>query len=209
MSPVIPRHWMERLVREPQRQDPYRSKSKPRGTPQCSECGSVSIRGSWVPLKAAMDKSPPRLILKGALKCPACRQLEDRYAMGVIELRGDSWKTKQDAILKTIQKTEKIARLKNDQQRILWSKPFRGYFKIYVSLPELAKHIGRELERTFKGVTEYERSSEEPYIRVRWWSDLPHQGQEPGAPLAIKRKSRLSIKSKSSRPKSKSFRNRG
>lgn len=91
--------------------------------------------------------------------------------MGVIEFRGEKWKEQADQVLETVERTEEIARARNDQERLLWSRTYRGVTKIYVSLPELARQVGRTLQRTFKGKVEYVRSTEEPYLRVVWNSD--------------------------------------
>ncbi|MEK6705564.1 MAG: hypothetical protein AABZ06_07230 [Bdellovibrionota bacterium] len=88
-----------------------------------------------------------------------------------MELHGQRWRKKSDLVFQTINKTEHIERIRNDQERILWLGSNRQVTKIYVSLPELARHIGRELEKSFKGKTEFTSSNEEPYLRVVWDSD--------------------------------------
>ena len=108
---------------------------------------------------------------KGELKCPACRQLEDHFAMGVVELHGELWKTKRDLVLNTIYNTEGVARFRNDQERILWLHESEPVTKVYVSLPELARQVGRQLQKSFHGKTMYHRSTEEPFLRVIWNSD--------------------------------------
>jgi len=194
-----------RLTKEPRRKDPYRSKTKPAGTPQCPKCLAFNVRGSWVPQGKSNgstdgDKHP-------SLLCPACRQLKEKYAMGVVELHGENYRKNKKVIVSTLQKTEKILRVRNDQERILWTNLSEGVLKIYVSLPELARQMGRELEKAFKGITEYSHSPEEPYLRVRWWSDAESGGHEPGAPLRLKKKNPMKPKS-APKPKSKAFRGR-
>lgn len=184
--------------KESARQDPYRSQSKPRGTPQCPVCESVSIQGRWVSSRQMRTLSPSVLVT-GELKCPACRQLEDRFASGVIELTGENWKKNKEMVMNTINNTQEIARNRNDQERVLWIKDTGEVTKVYVSLPELARQIGRELERSFQGKSEYKQSTSEPYLRVRWHSDLPHMKHRPGAPFPLKEQPQ---------PKSKSFRTR-
>lgn len=103
--------------------------------------------------------------------CPACRQLRERYAGGVVEVRGPTWREKAEEVEHTIENAEKVARARNDQERILWKRAFRNGMKYYVSLPELARHIGRVLGRSFKGEVEYHHSTEEPYLRVVWDSE--------------------------------------
>lgn len=166
--------------KETARNDPYRSQEKPLGTPRCPECKSINIRGRWLSPTHVKALRTPGLATR-KLKCPACRQLNDRFAMGVIELHGRTWESKKDEVMNTIQNAEEIARNRNDQERVLWTQRKDNITKIYVSLPELARHIGRVLERSFKGKVEYKRSTEEPYLRVRWQSDLPHMKHRPGS----------------------------
>jgi NMD protein affecting ribosome stability and mRNA decay len=178
--------------REPRRQNPYRSKDKEAGSPFCRDCGAILHKGKWVasqpidaPMRLPLSLRPAsvRATLRSSAEklgqvtafrsqtlCPACKQLADRYALGVIELHGDSWKLQEKEVLNMIRNSEKIARARNDQERILWRQTRGDTTKIYVTLPELARHIGRSLQKTFKGKTEYRRSSEEPFLRVVWHS---------------------------------------
>ncbi|OFZ53636.1 MAG: hypothetical protein A2428_16635 [Bdellovibrionales bacterium RIFOXYC1_FULL_54_43] len=105
------------------------------------------------------------------LACPACRQKRDRFAQGVVELHGSAWRHNSNRVFEAIGITEQIERARNDQERVLWSRTMEGVTRIYVSLPELARHIGEELQRCFKGKIEYLRSNEEPYLRVVWHSE--------------------------------------
>ncbi|MDR3607075.1 MAG: hypothetical protein P4M08_06820 [Oligoflexia bacterium] len=195
--------------KETARTDPNRSQNKSAGMPRCPVCRSVCVRGRWLPSAQARSKKPLFLI-SGELTCPACKQLEQRFALGVVELHGEHWKEKEKMVNNTIRRTEKIARVRNDQQRVLWTQERGGVTKVYVTLPELARRIGRELEKSFQGIAEYEHSTEEPYLRVRWWSDLPHMAHQEGAPLGMKRKSRAAtgLRVESSEHKSRSFRGR-
>ena len=196
--------------KETGRTDPNRSQSKTAGITRCPVCGSMAVRGRWLPAPQAKSKKPVFLVTSEQ-KCPACKQLEQRFALGVVELHGAHWKAKMELVNNTIRNTEKIARSRNDQERILWTKDLGDVTKVYVTLPELARRIGRELEKSFQGVAEYEHSTEEPYLRVRWWSNLPHMAHRVGAPLELKRKSKApsALQLESSQHKSKSFRGRG
>lgn len=183
----------QRLTREPRRQDPYRTKDKSRAGSQCRNCGVINVRGRWYPPEEVHPRgSRKRKVSEHRNKhaktggtddlCPACRQLKERYASGVVEIHGTRWKELAEQIDETIRNTERIARVRNDQHRILWTRQWRNTMKYYVTLPELARQIGRTLNRSFKGVVEYERSTEEPYLRVVWDSDRsvsdPHPTRE-------------------------------
>ncbi|MCM2276641.1 MAG: hypothetical protein NDJ89_01025 [Oligoflexia bacterium] len=170
---------MERQTREPSRQNPYRTEAKPRGTPRCEACRAVNIRGKWYSEEAARERLPapartrpaaPRARAKRTI-CPACLQLEERYPMGVVELHGAAWRAKDLLVREMIDNTERIARERNDQERVLWYQSFRNVTRYYVTLPELARHIGKMLEKSFNGSVEYHRSTEEPFLRVVWNSD--------------------------------------
>lgn len=181
--------------KETARVDPYRSSSKEAGHTLCPKCGATSIRGRWLtPEQTAFRGKPDR-----RMKCPACRQLEERFAQGVVELHGSRWLKYREEVARTIRRTEKIARYRNDQERVLWtSERAPGpAAKVYVTLPELARRIGRQLEKSFHGIAEYVRSTEEPYLRVRWWSDLdptaarvPRSGGSPRRSAAFRGRGR-------------------
>ncbi len=94
--------------------------------------------------------------------------------MAVVEMHGKKWQTKTDLVLSTIDNTQKIARARNDQERVLWTQRDRKVLRIYVSIPELARRIGRVLQRTFKGKSLYHFNAKgvrEPYLHVIWDSD--------------------------------------
>ena len=182
--------------REPRRKDPFRTQRKKPGEPSCQICGSLFRKGKWISAPPSVSTPPPARLfptqavslkktrltekrtpsLKNAASvgsfavCPACKQLKERSALGVVELRGEHWRAKEEEILNLIKNTEKIARKRNDQERILWRHTRDGVTKIYVSLPELARHLGRALHKTYKGKTEYRRSPEDPFLRVIWHS---------------------------------------
>ena len=205
--------------KEPRQKNPYRNQSKPAGFPQCPTCKSVNLKGNWIALEKYKERlngsAPKGTESKPKLLCPACKQLKEKYAMGVIELYGENFSKNKKTIMNMIGRTEKIARSRNDQSRILWTKDGmdgkaetdeKAPFKVYVSLPDLARHIGRELEKSFKGSTEYTKTPGEQYIRVKWWSDLQTAAHEPGAPLRQKKKR---LASETEKPRSRSFRGRG
>ena len=180
MNPLRSKRVYTHQFKETARKDPYRSKSKPDGQPSCPVCKSVSVNGRWLSLKQykTLHAAAP---VEGDLKCPACKQLEDHFALGVIELHGKSWKAKKKDVMHTLRNTEKIARSRNDQERVLWISESEEVTKVYVSLPELARSIGHELGTSFQGEVAYRRSTEEPYLRVRWNSDSTLGEEEPPA----------------------------
>ena len=187
MKNIIPKRTYTHQYKETARHDPYRSQCKPQGIPLCPVCKAVNYQGRWV-ASASAKALRPSVLITGELECPACKQQQDRFALGVVELHGENWKAKKDLVLNTIRRTEEIARNRNDQERVLWTKNLKNTLKVYVSLPDLARQIGRELEKSFQGISEYEHSTEEPYLRVRWWSDLPHMKHRPDSLIPRKKK---------------------
>jgi NMD protein affecting ribosome stability and mRNA decay len=163
------RKWSPRQTREMARLDPYRTESKPGGNLQCQECGAINTKGTWR-IPGATPKKKTSKSMKNAV-CPTCKQQHEHFAMGVVEIQGDGWKkTKQD-VLNTIQRTEKIGQHRNPQYRILSVQSVKNRVKVYVSLPELARHIGRQLKKSFHGATQYIRSNNDRFLRVIWSSN--------------------------------------
>ena len=150
MKNYIPLRKYKHPFKETARRDPYRSTLKPKGQPICPSCRAVSIRGRWLSRRQLEHQKTP-VEPTQEVKCPACRQKEDQFALGVIEIRGEAWRQNQEEILNTLKNTESIARNRNDQERILWVKELKTMVKVYVSLPELARQMGRELENSFQG----------------------------------------------------------
>ena len=191
------------------RVDPYRTDKKPKGLIQCRECQAVSSKGRWLPHHHTQSKNPYGVIHSQSI-CPACKQLKDHYAMGVIELSGRSYQEKKSEVIGNLRNLELIARKRNDQHRILWMNDQKTMTKIYVTLPELARSMGRSLERSFHGKTEYIHSSEEPFLRVRWKSDLPHFRHKAGSAVLKQTAQEVLIqKTKTKKSKSRQLRKRG
>src|SRR5687768_8820646 len=100
MKNVANRRKHQHLFKEPARQDPYRTQLKPGGAVQCPNCKSISVQGRWV-LSSEFKSNSPEALITGELNCPACRQLQDRFAMGVVELHGETWKKKDRLVMNT------------------------------------------------------------------------------------------------------------
>lgn len=188
---------------------------KPSQHPQCPTCRGINVRGKWYSEKEGLKRVRTDLMKKAEKAgrpgrrfslpelaqeaCPACLQLRDHYAGGVVELHGDRWKENQDVIDHTIHNTEKLARLRNDQERLLWVRVNRGVAKYYVTLPDLARQIATVLEKTFKGKAEFHRSTEEAYLRIVWKSDF----------LSPRQRGTRSTTTRNKLHKSRKLRNRG
>ena len=116
--------------REAARANPYRSQIKPKGTPKCPSCKAVSIRGRWVS-PSQVQALNPTVLVTGELKCPACRQTEDHFALGVVEVFGEKWQKKRELVSNTIKNTEAVVRHRNDQERILWIDETESSLKVW------------------------------------------------------------------------------
>ena len=140
---------------------------------ECPSCHSLSVKGRWYGPKNEEQgvRNFRKDLVTGKLTCPACLQQKQHCAQGVVELHGVRWTEKAELVFKTIDSTEGIARGRNDQERVLWTTTAKDVTKIFVTLPELARGIGRVLQRAFKGKVRYHRTREEPFIRVVWDSD--------------------------------------
>ncbi|MGK5087612.1 hypothetical protein WDW86_08645 [Bdellovibrionota bacterium FG-2] len=170
---------LDHQFREPTRTDPYRDTRKAAGLATCKDCGAVCFRGRWVSEAEYQKHFELRPLEMHKATCPACLKLKYRYAQGVLELTGTQWLKSKNAILNTLRRSEQIFRKRNDQSRILWfgdnpkHREVADKFKIYVTLPELARHMGRQLQKTFKGLIHTSTSPEEPFVRVRWGAEQP------------------------------------
>lgn len=104
-------------------------------------------------------------------KCPACRKIEDRYVMGVVNISGNFYNTHKEDIINLIKNTEKKEILRNPLDRIMSLKNVKGMMVVETTSENLAIAIGKALKRAYKGNLEIKFSSDNKFVRVNWQRD--------------------------------------
>ena len=147
--------------------DPYMPR---KGFPEpaiCPSCQAIYHKKRWVmDEKLLYDiKKHPEVKYH---KCPACRKIEDHFAMGLIELSGDFVIEHKADLINLIKSEEKRAMEKNPLERIISIDRKNDKIEVAVTTDSLALRIGRVLERAYKGKSDYKFRSGDKYVTVHW-----------------------------------------
>ena len=145
--------------------DPYIDPKGLKETGVCQKCGAVYRHKRWS-LQVAVSELKGTTIRK--VTCPACRKIRDRYAGGIVTLRGDFLMAHKDQIIHLVQNEETRAKGVNPLERIISLREGKGRIEIQTTSERFAQRIGREIKRAYKGNVEYQWSKDNKFIRVNW-----------------------------------------
>ena len=148
--------------------DPYIPR---RGWPEptlCPVCGAVYQKKRWsINEKLLIDIRKKGKIYSN--KCPACRKIEDGFAMGVIDLTGDFVTEHLSDIVNTIRSEERRAMEKNPLERIIkLEKIKRGGIHVETTTDSLALRIGRLMNRAYRGDTKFDFHYGDKSVDIKW-----------------------------------------
>lgn len=146
----------------PRRDDPYWAAQKYPANTQCRKCGLIFSKGSWKRLPVATHAESHWQI------CPACIQIQEGYAGGVLRLSGSFLGRHLGDIMNRVRNVEKDAVQHHPLQRIMRIDRQDGDILIYGTSEHLVVRIGKALRRAFKGQLDLRYSPDEKFVRARW-----------------------------------------
>lgn len=152
----------EKGQRTPRSRDNYRLKGGISGGAYCG-CGAVYKNKRWSQSKHAAAPDQERMLV-----CPACRRIADRNPAGIVSLSGSFLAKHSSEINSNIKKIAENAALKNPLDRIIAINSKEDAITITTTGTKLARKIGRELFKSFSGDLQYNWSTGEDLVRVRW-----------------------------------------
>jgi len=148
--------------------DPYIPR---KGWPEptvCPICGAVYQKKHW----SIDEKLLLEIKKKGKVnsnKCPACRKIEDGFAMGVMDLTGDFVTEHVSDIVNTIRSEERRAMEKNPLERIIkLEREKGGSLHVETTTDSLALRIARLLNRAYKGDTKFDFHYGDKSVDIKW-----------------------------------------
>ncbi len=147
----------------PHLQDPYLVRKGYKEPTLCPRCGLVYKNRRWQRIAKFVREDAAEVH-----KCPACRKIEDHYAMGVVHITGDFYKEHREEILNMIKNEEKKEVVHNPLDRIMAIKQDGDRVEIETTSENLAIHLGRMLYHSYGGSVEYKFSDEQKLARVFW-----------------------------------------
>ncbi len=149
--------------------DPYLMKISPEDMAVCKKCGAVYHNKRWTLDKEAQEKATLKKPVE--VLCPACQKIRDKFAGGIISIKGGFIKDHGEEILNLVRNKEKRAMHYNPLDRIIEIKKTRGAIEITTTTDKLAQRIGQMIKKAFSGNLEYKWSSDVKLTRVLWTRD--------------------------------------
>lgn len=145
----------------PKRENPYEATEKYRDDTLCPECGAVFVKGKWKWAK------PPA---KGgtSMLCPACRQIKDDYAGGVLTLSGDFVASHRGEVLNRVRNVEAAEKKDHPLQRIMGIVDRGKEVEIRATSEHLVARMAKALKSDFDGELDLSFGREESFARAHW-----------------------------------------
>jgi len=151
--------------------DPYLSAKGMKEPNICPTCLAIYHKKRWAfdpKMLATLKKSKEF----SSHKCPACRKIEDKFVMGIVNISGTFAAEHADEILRLVKAEEKRALEKNPLERLISISNKKGLICLETTSDTLALRIGKALKRTYKGKHEYDFRYGDKHVEVDWSRDL-------------------------------------
>jgi NMD protein affecting ribosome stability and mRNA decay len=147
--------------------DPYIPRKGLKEPTICPSCRAVYHKKRWSLDEGLLFETKKR---KGVLyqKCPACRKIEDGYAMGIVNLSGDFVTEHRDEIINLLRSEERHAIEKNPLERLMKIERRGNGLHVETTTDSLALRIGRVLSRAYKGHAKFDWKHGDKSVIVEW-----------------------------------------
>jgi NMD protein affecting ribosome stability and mRNA decay len=146
--------------------DPYYNQNSPQDRSYCKKCHAIFHHKHW-----HFDNNEIEKLKKTQTKvvlCPACQKIADKFASGVITLRGDFVRNHREEIVNLIRNEEKRASGLNPLERIIEIHASARGMEVTTTHEKLAQRIGKRLHRAFRGDVTYQWTPQDKMARVQW-----------------------------------------
>lgn len=147
--------------------DAYLNKVRPKDKSYCKKCGAIYQSKHW-----SFDEDRLQEMKatgkNGVTVCPACQKIADRFASGIVTLKGIFLKNHREEILNLIRNEETRAMGLNPLERIIEILPRPEGLEVTTTHEKLAQRIGKSLYRAFHGKVAYQWSRGDKMARVSW-----------------------------------------
>jgi hypothetical protein len=151
--------------------DPYISKE---GYPEptvCPTCNASYHRKHWSFDKSLLATAKNDKTVQYH-KCPACKKIEDKYAMGKVRLTGAFVATHMEELKNVIKSEERMAKENNPLDRLMVLDTSDGNIYAETTSDALAMRIGHHLKNAYKGTEEaFKFRTGEKFVEVDWHKD--------------------------------------
>ncbi len=146
----------------PRLENPYGSLEKYPDDTVCPDCGAVFVKGKW---KWAKPPGGTKAVSK---VCPACRQIKDDYAGGILTLSGSFLNAHREDVLNRVRNLETSQKKEHPLERIMGIVDKGEEIEIRATSEHLVARMGKALKADFSGELELSYGREENFARAHW-----------------------------------------
>lgn len=146
--------------------DPYLNEDPPREPLRCPVCGNLYVKKRWYRSDQKNLDADEQI---GSYTCPGCKKVQDGYYRGELKVSGGFLADHHDEISHLIQNEVHKRQEKNPLSKLVEVDVENGEAKFQTTNGKLAEHLGRSLEKAYKGDLEIDKT--EHITRVTWSRD--------------------------------------
>ena len=148
----------------PSLQTPYEAQEREKYPDDtlCPKCGAVFVKGRWKWAKP-LSKDDVTSTL-----CPACRQIKDDHAGGVLALSGSFLTAHREDILNRVRNIEEAEKKDHPLQRIMGIVDKGEQIEIRATSEHLVARMAKALKSDFNGELDLSFMREEHFARAHW-----------------------------------------
>jgi NMD protein affecting ribosome stability and mRNA decay len=146
--------------------DPYYNQDSPKDRSYCKKCHAIYHHKHW-----HFDQTEIQKLMKNganAVTCPACQKIADKFASGVVTLKGEFVRNHREEIVNLIRNEEKRASGLNPLERIIEIHTMTSGLEVTTTHEKLAQRIGKRLHSAFRGDVSYQWTPQDKMARVEW-----------------------------------------
>lgn len=152
--------------------DPYASIKGLKEPAVCPVCHVIYHKKRWVwddkRLKEVKTDKNVHYV-----KCPACRKIEDKFALGKVYLTGSFVQEHFEELISLVKSAEKHGMDENPLERLIKLEKTKDGIYAETTSDALAMRIGHHLKRAYKGSDEdFKFSPGTKFVEIRWHRDL-------------------------------------
>jgi NMD protein affecting ribosome stability and mRNA decay len=149
------------LLLKDESHDPTKPTRKLADPTVCPECGATYRAGRWTWERGSSEA--PRSL------CSACQRIQDDYAAGFVNIRGQFARDHLDEIISLVRNIEEREKETHPIKRIMDIVEVEDGLVLRTTEVHLAQAIGKALRGAFKG--HLELGYEEDIVRADWVRD--------------------------------------
>lgn len=154
--------------------DPYLNMAKAKDMAVCFDCESVYHDKRWSTIedfaKANTDIDTRKMVSEAMhfAVCPACHKIADGYVGGFVTMEGEFFMSHKEEILNAIRNKEMKVKHSNPLSKVMAIEEDDHKVVISTTTGKLARSIGSQLGKSFKGDVSYKWGGYDGATRVYW-----------------------------------------